>query len=221
MEMTDQRWRYTSEYSREVFGWQDGHLAGLMAEATAAGLPDIAVSPDVGRLLMILTAMTRGRLALEVGTLGGYSGIWIARGLAEGGRLITIEREPGHAAFAQEQFERAGVSDRVELRIGAALEVLPRLAGELGPGSVDVVFIDAEKTEYTDYWLAVRPLVAVGGLVMADNVLGTGSSWIDQQDQPQPRAVDRFNRLVAGDDAFEAVAAPLRQGVLIARRFEI
>jgi predicted O-methyltransferase YrrM len=221
MEMTDDRWNYTNEYSREVFGKQDGHLAGLMAEATAAGLPDIAVSADVGRLLMMLTSMTRARLALEVGTLGGYSGIWIARGLAEGGRLITIEREPNHAAFAQRQFERAAVVDRVEIRIGAALEVLPRLAGELGPGSVDVVFIDAEKTEYCEYWQNVRPLVAVGGVVLADNVLGTGSEWIDQQDQPQPRAVDRFNRLVAGDDAFEAVAMPLRQGVLFARRFAI
>ncbi|MHC4773919.1 MAG: O-methyltransferase [Planctomycetota bacterium] len=219
MEMTDERWRYTNEYSREVFGQQDRHLAGLMAEATAAGLPDIAVSADVGRLLMIVTTMTRAKLALEVGTLGGYSGIWIARGLAAGGRLITVEREPDHAAFAQRQFERAGVSDRVELRVGEALEVLPRLAGELGPGSVDVVFIDAEKTEYAAYWQVIRPLVAVGGVVLADNVLGTGSEWIDQQDQPQPRAVDRFNRLVAGDDAFEAVTVPLRQGVLMARRF--
>ena len=221
MEMTDERWRYTNEYSREVFGQQDEHLAGLMTEATAAGLPDIAVSADVGRLLMMLTSMTRARLALELGTLGGYSGIWIARGLAQGGRLITIEREPNHAAFAQRQFERAAVADRVEIRVGAALEVLPRLAGELGPGSVDVVFIDAEKTEYCEYWESVRPLVAVGGVVLADNVLGTGSEWIDQQDQPQPRAVDRFNRLVAGDDAFEAVAVPLRQGVLFARRSAI
>ena len=221
MRMTDDRGNYTNEYSREVFGKQDGHLAGLMAEARAAGLPDIAVSADVGRLLMMLTSMTRGRLAVEVGTLGGYSGIWIARGLAEGGRLITIEREPHHAAFAQKQFERANVADRVEVRVGAALEILARLADELGPGSVDVVFIDAEKTEYCEYWEKVRPLVAVGGVVLADNVLGTGSEWIDQQDRPEPRAVDRFNRLVAGDDAFEAVAVPLRQGVLLARRSSI
>jgi caffeoyl-CoA O-methyltransferase len=221
MAMTDDRWNYTNEYSREVFGQQDEHLAGLMTEATAAGLPDIAVSADVGRLLMMLTSMTQARLALEVGTLGGYSGIWIARGLAEGGRLITIEREPNHAAFAQRQFERAAVDDRVEIRMGGALEVLPRLADELGPGSVDVVFIDAEKTEYCEYWESVRPLVAVGGVVLADNVLGTGSEWIDQQDRPQPRAVDRFNRLVAGDEAFEVVAVPLRQGVLFARRVSI
>ncbi len=216
--MTPERWHYTSEYSREVFGRQDEHLAGLMTEAVAAGLPDISVGPDVGRLLMILTAMTPGRLALEVGTLGGYSAIWIARGLAEGGRLITIEREPATAAFARRQFERAGVADRVELREGAALEVLGGLAGEFDPGSVDVVFIDAEKTEYPDYWRAVRPLIAVGGVVAADNVYGTGASWIDQLQEPSRRAADRFNRLVAGDGDFEAVAVPLRQGVLIGRR---
>jgi caffeoyl-CoA O-methyltransferase len=221
MEMTGDRWDYTNAYSREVFGQQDEHLAGLMTEATAAGLPDIAVSADVGRLLMMLTSMTRAKLALEVGTLGGYSGIWIARGLAEGGCLLTIEREPIHAAFAQRQFERAGVADRVTVRVGDALEILPRLADELGPGSVDVVFIDAEKTEYPDYWKSIRPLVAVGGVVLADNVYGSGTWWIDDHEHPWRRAADRLNRLVAGDGHFEAVALPLRQGVLFARRVAV
>jgi caffeoyl-CoA O-methyltransferase len=221
MEMTDRRWRYTNEYSQEVFGRQDEHLAGLMAEATAAGLPDIAVSADVGRLLMMITSMTRARLALEVGTLGGYSGIWIARGLADDGRLITIEREPNHAAFAERQFERAGVARQVEVEVGDALEVLPRLAGKVGPGSVDAVFIDAEKTEYPDYWKLIRPLVAVGGVVMADNVYGSGTWWIDERDHAFRQAADRLNHLVAADDHFEAVAVPLRQGVLIARRHSI
>jgi caffeoyl-CoA O-methyltransferase len=218
MEMTQGRWQFTNDYSREVFGRQDEHLAGLMADATAAGLPDIAVSADVGRMLMMLAAMTRGMLALEVGTLAGYSGIWIARGLRAGGRLITLEREALHAAFAREQFERAGVSERVEVREGDALESLPRLADELGPGSVDFVFIDADKPDYPDYWRLIRPLVAVGGLVTADNVLGSGDWWIDQEEHPYRQAADTFNRLVAGDEEFEAVAAPLRQGVLIARR---
>ena len=218
MEMTEEQWRSTTEYSRKVFGVQDAHLAGLMQEAWAAGLPDIAITAEVGRLLMILTSMTRGRLAIEVGTLGGYSGIWIARGLAPGGRLITIECDPDHADFAETQFERAGVSDRVELRRGSALDVLPQLVEELGPGSVDVVFIDAEKTEYADYWRAVRPLIAVGGIVTADNVLGSNDWWITRTDDPRQQAVDELNRLVAGDGDFEAVAVPLKQGVLIGRR---
>jgi predicted O-methyltransferase YrrM len=219
MDMTTERWRFTNDYSREVFGRQDEHLAGLMAEATEAGLPDIAVSADVGRLLMVLAAMTRGKLALEVGTLAGYSGIWIARGLREGGRLITLEREASHAAFARTQFARAGVGERVEVREGDALELLPRLVDEIGPGSVDFVFIDANKPDYPDYWRQIRPLVAVGGLVTADNVLGSGDWWIDEAGHPYRQAADRFNRLIADDDQFEAVAVPLRQGVLIARRF--
>ncbi len=218
MDMNRERWGYIQEYSREVFGRQDAHLAGLMDEAAEAGLPNIAVSADVGRLLMVLTSMTRGQLAIELGTLGGYSGIWIARGLQPGGRLITIEREPVHAEFAKAQFERAGVDDRVAIRRGAALEVLPKLAEEIGRDSVDVVFIDAVKVEYTQYWRIIRPLIAPGGLVMADNVLGGGSWTIDNEDDPQRQAVDTFSRLVSEDPQFEAVVVPLRKGVLVGRR---
>jgi predicted O-methyltransferase YrrM len=213
MDMTPQRWDYTSRYSQEVFGAQDDHLAGLMTAAIAEGLPPIAVSADVGRLLQILTSMTEGRLAIEIGTLGGYSGIWITRGLRPDGRLITIEYEPHHARFARDQFERAGLGNQVEVRVGAALDVLPSLMGELEPGSVDVVFLDAVKSEYTQYFELVKPLVAVGGLVLADNVYGTSEGWIDQG-----HGTDPFNRLIASDRDFETVAVPLREGVLIALR---
>lgn len=227
MEITPQRWQYLCDYSQAVFGQQDEHLAGLMAQAVEEGLPDIAVSADVGRLLMILTSLTAGRLAIEVGTLAGYSGIWIARGLnfggsggisGFGGRLITIEKEPAHAAFARRQFERAGLADRVEVREGDAIEELSRLAAEIEPRCVDVVFLDAEKVEYPEYWRIVRPLIAVGGLILADNVCGGGSWWMDCRGVPQREAADAFNRLVADDADFEAVAVPLRQGVMIGRR---
>jgi len=220
VDMTPERWAYTSRYLREVFGREDDNLAGLMDRARAAGLPDIAVSADVGRLLMILTSMTRGRLAIEVGTLAGYSGIWIARGLRDDGRLFTIESEPTHAAIARDEFERAGVAAKVEVREGAALDVLPQLAQMLGPGSVDVVFLDALKEEYPAYWRLVRPMIAPGGVIIADNALGSDSWWIDDEDHPSRRGADEFNRLVASDPAFEAVAFPLRQGLLVGRRFE-
>ena len=218
MEMTTKRWEFTSEYLREVFGGQDEHLAHLMEDAVAAGLPDIAVSADVGRLLMILTSMTKGKLAMELGTLGGYSGIWIARGLKPDGRLITIEPEMKHLLFAQQQFDKAGVSDRVEIRHGKALDLLPAIAGEVGEKRVDVVFLDAIKTEYPEYWKHVKPLIAEGGLILADNVLGSGSWWIDDERSEERRAADTFNRLVAEDNDFEAAAVPIRQGVLIGRR---
>ncbi|HLF44578.1 MAG TPA: O-methyltransferase [Acidimicrobiia bacterium] len=213
MTMAPERWEFLNAYSDEVFGAEDEHLAGLMAKAVAAGMPDISVGADVGRLLKILTSMTRGLVAVEVGTLAGYSGIWITRGLKPEGRLITIKAEPKHAAFARKQFERAGIADRVEIRPGAGIEVLTNLADELEPGSVDVLFLDAVKHEYSDYFRIARPLIAVGGLVLADNVYGTGSGWIDQGNGTDP-----FNRLIAADPDFEAVAVPLRQGVLIARR---
>ena len=213
-DMTPKTWEFINEYSREVFGDEDEHLAGLMDEAIAAGLPAIAVGPDVGRLLMILTSMTRGRVAIEVGTLAGYSGIWITRGLAPDGRLITIEYEARHADFAQRQFKRAGIEERVELRHGAGLDVLADLSRELEPGSVDVLFMDAHKPEYIAYFETARPLLAVGGLVIVDNVYGIGTGWIDQG-----YGTDDFNRHIAADPDFEAAAFPFREGVLIARRF--
>jgi predicted O-methyltransferase YrrM len=224
MDMTPQRWAYTSAYLRAVFGEEDAQLHTLMARGIAAGLPDIAVSADVGRLLKILTSMTGGgrgaRLAVEVGTLGGYSGIWIARGLAPGGRLITIEPEPRHAEFAQQEFRSAGIADRVQVRRGTGLDILPQLARELGPGSADVVFLDAIKSEYPAYFDAIRPAIAVGGLLIADNALGSGSWWIDEApgSNADRDGADRLNRRVATDPDFEAVAIPIREGVLIARR---
>jgi caffeoyl-CoA O-methyltransferase len=211
--MTPETWDYLARYGAAVFGREDETLSRLTEEAIAADLPAIAIAPDVGRLLMILTSMTRGRLAIEVGALGGYSGIWIARGLRPEGRLITIEPNPRHAEFASRQFERAGLSARVDLRLGPGLDVLSDLATELEPGSVDLVFLDAVKHEYTGYFEISRPLIAVGGLLVADNVYGVGTGWIDQG-----YGTDAFNRHIASDPAFEAVAVPLREGVLIARR---
>jgi predicted O-methyltransferase YrrM len=218
MEMTPDRWSYTGEYLREVFGACDSHLANLMEEGVARGLPDIAVSPDVGRLLMILTSMTRAECAVELGTLGGFSAIWIARGLKPNGRLITVEPVDLHADFAEEQFARAGVAEKVKVRRGFALDVLPKLVAELGPASVDVLFFDAIKTEYPKYFELARPLLRSGGLLIADNVLGAGSWWIDAENNPHRQGADTLNRMVSADPDFEAVAVPLREGVLIAKR---
>lgn len=213
MPMTPERWKFLGEYADDVFGQYDDHLAGLMSRAVAAGLPAISVSADVGRLLKILVSMTEGKLALELGTLAGYSAIWIARGLAPDGRLITIEYNEAHADFAQAEFETAGVTDRVEIVRGAALDVLPDLADRLGPASVDFAFVDAVKREYVDYFRLIKPLMKPGGLIVADNVYGTGAGWIDEG-----HGTDDFNRLIAADPDFDAVATPMREGVLIARR---
>jgi predicted O-methyltransferase YrrM len=211
--MTPERWSYIGDYADEVFGQYDEHLAGLMARAIEAGMPPIAVSGDVGRLLKILVSMTPGKLAIELGTLAGYSAIWIARGLAEDGRLITVEFEDAHADFAQKELETAGVADKVEVLRGAALDLLPNIAERVGEASVDFVFVDAQKSEYVDYFRILRPLLKVGGLYVADNVYGTSAGWIDQG-----QGTDEFNRLIASDPDFDAVATPMREGVLIARK---
>jgi predicted O-methyltransferase YrrM len=223
MEMTPQRWDATASYLGEVFGREDDDLRGLKARAAATGLPDIAVSAEVGRLLALLARMSgdgRGAsLIVEVGTLAGYSALWLARGLRPEGRLITIEMDPRHADFAQSEFRRAGTGHRIIVRRGRALDVLPALASELGRASVDVAFIDAAKTEYPDYYRVLKPMLRPGGLLIADNALGSASWWIDSPEpNPDRDAVDRFNRAVAADPDFEAAAVPIRQGVLIARR---
>jgi caffeoyl-CoA O-methyltransferase len=226
MDMTPERWENTSHYLQEVFGREDAQLRTLMTRAVAAGLPDIAVSAEVGRLLKLL-AMTPTReprsrgLILELGTLAGYSGIWLARGLPPGGRLITVEFNPVHAAFAQKEFEAAGVARQVRVVTGAALDVLPKLARELGPESIDLAFVDAVKTEYSEYFRLIKPLLRPGGFFLADNALGS-SFWIDDEpgSSPERDAVDAFNRMVAGDREFEAACVPIRQGVLVARKME-
>lgn len=215
MPMTPERWNFLSEYAIEVFGGPDPDLGGLMERAVGAGLPRIAVSPDVGQFLRIVAALTGTRVAIELGTLGGYSAIWIARGMSPDGRLYTVEADQAHADFAEAELARAGVDDRVEVVRGAALDVLPDLAETLGSESVDFVFIDAVKDEYVDYFEMVRPLVRPGGVVVADNVYGTGQGWIDEG-----FGTDPFNRRVATDPGFDAVAVPIREGVLIARRHD-
>ena len=213
MAMTPERWDFINEYAREVFGTEDEQLATLMDRAERAGLPRIAVSADVGKLLYILTSLTRGRLAVEVGTLGGYSGIWIARGLRAGGKLMTIEIDDAHADFAEEEFHQAGVGDRVEVLRGPALDLLENLGEKIEPESVDLVFIDARKSEYVSYFELLRGLIAPGGLIVADNVYATGRGWIDEG-----HGTDEFNRMIAADPDFDATATPMREGVLIARR---
>jgi caffeoyl-CoA O-methyltransferase len=235
MNMTPERWQRTTDYLQEVFGREDEQLATLMERAVAAGLPSIAISSEVGRLLSVLVSLAgagtkgvaggpagRATTVIELGTLAGYSTIWMARALTMlplGGRLITVELDDRHADFAQGEFERAGIAALVEIRRGAALDVLPMLRQELGEHSVDVAFLDAVKTEYSDYARMLKPMLRRGGLLLADNTLGA-EYWID--DAPGTNAardaIDAFNRGIAADRDFEAALVPIRQGLLIARR---
>ncbi len=208
-----------NRYLREVCCDLDDQQRTLMDRARAAGLPDIAISSDVGRLLAILAQLSTGHLIIEVGTLAGYSTLWLARGLAPTGRLITIELDDRHADFAQGEFERAGLGDRIEIRRGPALDVLPQLAEELGPDCVDCAFLDAVKAEYPRYFDILAPMIRPGGLLLADNALAAGDWAVTGPPGNASRdAIDAFNRAVASGDAWVSSIIANREGLLVARR---
>ena len=219
MEITEQVRKIQDEYNRRVFAPEDEVLRELAAAAQREGLPQINVSADVGRLLQLLVESTGAQRALELGTLGGYSGIWIARGLAETGTLLTLEISQKHKQFAEHWFARAGLADRVEVRLGAALESLAALPTD---EPFDFIFIDAEKTEYPQYLEHAKRLLKPGGIITADNVL-MSRSWPtniadETTDNPTLRAVRAFNAALAGDADYTAIIIPMREGVAVARK---
>ncbi|GJQ30117.1 MAG: putative O-methyltransferase [Phycisphaerae bacterium] len=225
MDMTPEHWRGSQAYLDEVFGdADDEHLRTLMPRAVAAGLPDIAVSPSVARFVGLLAHLathhprSTGRV-LEVGTLAGYSGIHLARNLRPGATLTTIEFEPKHAAFARAAFDAAGVGARVDIVVGAALDVLPRLARAFGDGSLDMVFLDATKVEYPRYLDLVTPMLRPGGILAADNILGS-HWWITDPpgSSPERDAMDRFNRGLATSGHFQSAGVFAEHGIVIGLR---
>lgn len=221
--MKQTRTEHLSSYIAEVFAKEDPQLASLMSRAVADGLPDIAVSPATGKLLSMLARMAGqggARQAVEVGTLAGYSAIWLTRGMAPGGKLTTIELNPKHADFASREFARAGLSARIQIRRGPAIEQLSIIAKTMPQGSIDLLFLDAVKTEYSEYFKIMRPMIRNNGLVLADNVLGSSTWRMDDAagSSADRDAVDAFNRMVASDVGFESVVVPVGYGVLVARK---
>ena len=218
MPIDEARWTSTNAYAREVYGAEPDHIRTNREAAAAAGLPTWAVSPELGRLMALLAKTTEGRFALEIGTLGGYSTLWLLEGMRPDARIITLEYVEQHAAFSEREFERHGVGDRVDVRRGVALELLPGIVEELGPASQDIVFIDADKISYPDYYELTAGLVRPGGLLLVDNIFGSSSAWIDETDHPEAQAIDRLNRRAATDDRFDSAGVFVRAGLLVARR---
>jgi len=153
---------------------EDEGLRGAVEAAEAAGLPSIQVSPPQGKLLQLLVRLVGARTILEFGTLGGYSAILMARALPEGGRLISLEANPDYAEVARRSIDAAGVGEKVEIRVGPALEALPVLEEE-GAGPFDLVFIDADKVNTPNYFAWALERTRRGGLIVADNVVRDGS----------------------------------------------
>jgi predicted O-methyltransferase YrrM len=160
-------------YITESIVPQDDALKEAVADSAAAGLPQIAVAPNEGKFLYLLAKMMNARRILEIGTLGGYSTIWLARALPTDGNLITLEAVEKHAAVAKKNIARAGLADRVDLRLGRAIDTLPKLAAE-GAGPFDFIFIDADKPSNCDYFGWALKLSRSGTAIVVDNVVRTG-----------------------------------------------
>lgn len=199
------------EYLSRLFGAEDSLLAALREEADRTGLPPICIPPSTGRLLQFLARSINATRILEVGTLGGYSAICLARALPDDGTVLTLELDPGHAAFARRWIERAGQEGRVEVREGSALDILPSLDGEL----FDMVFLDADKEPLPRYldW-AVR-LLRPGGMVVADNALWGGRVLDTSVNDPATLGLREFNHRMATDPRLTSTVIPMGDGVAV------
>src|SRR3712207_906608 len=194
------------DYVEQLFAPQDAALEAAVRESKRAGLPEIHVSPNEGRLLQLLAELVGARRILEIGTLGGYSAIHFGRALPEDGLLISLELDEHHAEVARQNIERAGLAERVEIRVGDARELLARLA-EGGEGPFDLVFIDADKGGYPEYLEWALRLSRPGSLILGDNTIW-GGAIIDPQDD-STRAINEFNERVARDPRLSAIILPL------------
>jgi predicted O-methyltransferase YrrM len=203
--MTDERWTAVDRYLTDLLVPPDAVLDAAVAASAAAGLPAHQVSASEGKLLHLLARLVGARRILEIGTLGGYSAIWLARALPAGGRLVTLEAAPRHAEVARANLARAGLGDVVEVRVGRAVESLRQIAAE-GSGPFDVVFIDADKESNPDYLAWALRLARPGTLIVADNVVRGGAIVDGASADQSVRGVRRFVELVAGEPRLTATA---------------
>ena len=201
--MSQEQWTAVDRYIADLFIPSDPALDAALADSDAAGLPAINVSPVQGKLLHLLVRLQGARNILEIGTLGGYSAIWLARALPAGGRLITLEASPKHAEVARANISRAGLAQVVELRLGKALDTLPQLAQE-NRGPFDLIFIDADKPGYPDYLPWALKLSRPGSLIIADNVVRKGGVADSANADPNIQGVRRFCELLAGEPRVSA-----------------
>jgi caffeoyl-CoA O-methyltransferase len=201
-------YRDVETYIEGLFAPEDEALAGVAATLDAAGMPQISVAPVEGKLLGILAMAVRAERILEIGMLGGYSTIWLARALAPGGRVVSIELKEEYADVARRNLAAAGVHDRVEIRVGRALDVLPEMHDELMSGTLqpfDFVFIDADKPPYLEYFGWALKLTRKGSIIVADNVIRSGAVLEPSNDNELVRGVQRFNSAVAEDERVTTV----------------
>lgn len=208
------------EYLNRMFPAEDALLAELKSEAEKAGIPPIQISPEQGAFMQVLLRGMGARRVIEIGTLAGYSAIIMGRALPEDGRLVTVERDPFHAEFARGYIEKAGLAGKIEVRTGAAADVLER---ELqGSGPYDFAFIDADKPGYTRYLELILPMMRPGGLIAGDNALAWGRIADELGDNPDNdpeiesvRGMQNFNKAMADNPRIQACLVPVGDGMCI------
>ncbi|CAM5488693.1 O-methyltransferase [Streptomyces aurantiogriseus] len=201
-------WTAVDDYFNTLLVEEDEALGVAGAGSEAAGLPPHQVAPNQGKLLHLLARIQGARTILEIGTLGAYSTLWLARALPEGGRLVTLEADPGHAEVAAANIARAGLAEVVDLRVGKALDTLPKVAEEAGEAGApfDLVFIDADKPSNPEYLEWALRLTRPGSVIIGDNVVRDGAVTDADSEDPRVRGVRRFTELIAGHPRLTATA---------------
>jgi len=205
MRNAETRWTTVDEYLTDLLSPNDDVLKATLQASEHAGLPPIQVTATQGKMLFLLARTMKARRILEIGTLGGYSTIWLGRALPPGGRLVTLESESTHASLARSNIARAGLDATVDLRLGRALETLPMLVAE-NPDPFDLIFIDADKAHTAPYFELSLPLSHRGSLIIADNVVRNGAVTNAQSDDPSVQGIRRFLDLLAVESRVSATA---------------
>lgn len=201
------------DYMVRLFPAEDMLLRELKEEATAAEIPEIQISPEQGAFMQVLLKGMGARRVLEVGTLGGYSAIIMARALPEDGKVTTIERDPFRAEFARRQADKAGLGGKIEVLVGAGADVLEReLAGS---GPYDFAFIDADKPSYVRYLELIYPMMRKGGLIAGDNAVAWGRIADENTDDPDVQGMQAFNKAMAEHPGIQAAIVPIGDGMCI------
>ncbi len=203
--MTQDLWTSVDQYFDGLFAPSDAALDAALKATADANMPQISVSPSQGKLLYLLARAHGVRSILEIGTLGGYSTIWLARALPPEGHLITLELAPSHAAVASANIARAGLAERVEVRVGRASTSLSQLV-ETSAGPFDLVFIDADKVSTPEYLIWAKRLTKPGSLIIIDNVVRGGAVSDPTSSDPNVQGIQRALALLAEDPLLEAVA---------------
>lgn len=203
--MTQSTWTAVDNYVSEMLVPPDKALAAALAASAKAGLPEIAVAPNQGKFLMLLARSLNARRILEIGTLGGYSTIWLARALPKSGRVVTLEAEPRHAEVAKANIERAGFARMVDVRLGKGLDILPKLAAEK-PKPFDFVFIDADKENIPGYFTWALKLTRPGSMIVVDNVVRNGRVIDAKSRDVSVQGVRRFNEMLKKEKRVSATS---------------